>query len=164
SYTWAFGYADPVAKTPFSTDTIFEIGSVTKVFTTNLFGQAIFEKRLKLSNSLVQFSRQLGAFTTPPTGQGTLEELGDFTAGLPSYAPLCAVQTVPGCLPSTRPTISDYTAQDFLDYFRGTTPMNYQMTPPVAVTSLPALYFYSDYSIGLLGLLLGTPPGQAVSN
>ena len=62
SYGWAFGYADPVKKTPFATDSIFEIASVTKVFTTNLLGQAVFEKRLKLSDSLAQFPRQLGSF------------------------------------------------------------------------------------------------------
>jgi CubicO group peptidase (beta-lactamase class C family) len=164
SYTWAFGYADPVGKTPFQTDTIFEIASVTKVFTTNLLGQAVFEKRLKLSDSLAQFPRQLGRFMTALTGQVTLQQLGDFTGGFPSYAPLCKVQMVPGCLASDRPSIADYTAQDFLDYFRGTTPMNYQDSPPTPVTSLPAPYFYSDYSIGLLGLLLGTAPGQPVSN
>jgi CubicO group peptidase (beta-lactamase class C family) len=164
SYGWAFGYADPVSKTPFSTDSIFEIGSVTKVFTTNLFGQAVFEKRLRLGDSLSQFPRQLGTFVVPLTGQVTLEDLGDFTGGFPSYAPLCRVQIVPGCLPSGRPSISEYSAQDFLDYFRGATPTNFQPTCPAMVTSLPACYFYSDYSIGLLGLLLGTPPGRPVSN
>ena len=164
SYGWAFGYADPVKKTPFATDSIFEIASVTKVFTTNLLGQAVFEKRLKLSDSLAQFPRQLGSFMVALTGQVTLEQLGDFTAGFPSYAPRCTVPIVPGCLPSARPTISDYSAQDFLAYFRNTTPMNYQAMPPAMITSLPAPYFYSDYSIGLLGLLLATPHGQSVSN
>src|SRR5216684_2095375 len=58
--TYAFGYADAVNKTPFSTDSIFEIGSNTKVFTTNLLGQAVFERRLKLRDRLSQFPRQLG--------------------------------------------------------------------------------------------------------
>jgi CubicO group peptidase (beta-lactamase class C family) len=162
--SWAFGYANVADKTPFATDTIFEIASNTKVFTTNLLGQAAFEKRLSLNDHLSQFPRQLGTFMVPLTAEATLEQLGDFTAGFPDYAPLCTEENVPGCLPSARPPISQYSAQDFLDFFRATAPMNYQQNPPVPVTSQPAPYLYSDFSIGLLGLLIGTPPGRPVSD
>jgi CubicO group peptidase (beta-lactamase class C family) len=164
-YTLAFGHADVASQTPFSTDSIFEIGSNTKVFTTNLLGQAVFEKRLKLSDSLSQIPGQLGTFMVPLTGRVTLEELGDFTSGFPDLAPLCSPPPkVPGCLPSGRPPISQYSAQDFVDFFLNTAPMKYNDNPPLAVPSLPAPYFYSDFSVGLLGLLLGTPPGRPVSD
>src|SRR5262249_50771281 len=52
----------------------------------------------------------------------------------------------PGCLPSDRPTIQQYGAQDLLDYFRA-----------FEAPNLPAPYNYSDISTGLIGLILGSP-------
>jgi hypothetical protein len=43
-------------------------------------------------------------------------------------------------------------------------PKNYNDDPPQGVTSLPAPYFYSDFSIGLLGLLLGSYPNLPIDN
>jgi CubicO group peptidase (beta-lactamase class C family) len=155
SHSYTFGYADATGETPFATNSIFEIGSNTKVFTTNLLGQAVFENRLSLDEQLSRFPEEFGAFKYPLTGQVALEELGDFTAGFPSLAPLCdSSGKPPGCLPSKRPQISEYGAADFLEYFR-----NFKEK----VSSLPAPYEYSDYSTGLLGLFLGTP-GRPISD
>jgi hypothetical protein len=49
SLTYGFGYADAANKTPFAADTLFEIASNTKVFTTNLLGQAVSSKKLALT-------------------------------------------------------------------------------------------------------------------
>ena len=156
--TYTYGYADAANRTPFGTNSIFEIGSTTKVFTTNLLGQAVFENRLRLDDQSSQFSAELGQFKDPLTGQVTLQELGDFTGGFPTYPPLCKSGESPattGCRPSARPSISDYGAADFLAFFQ-----NYKEK----VGSLPPPYKYSDFSTGLLGLLLGIASGQPVTN
>jgi CubicO group peptidase (beta-lactamase class C family) len=155
-HTYTFGEADAKAGTPFATNSIFEIGSTTKVFTTNLLGQAVFENRLALDDRLSHFPAEFGAFQYPLTGQVTLGELGDFTGGFPTYAPICNGDgKPPGCRPSARPPISEYGAADFLEYFQ-----NFKEK----VSSLPAPYEYSDYSTGLLGLFLGTAPRKPITD
>jgi CubicO group peptidase (beta-lactamase class C family) len=164
-YTNAFGLADAGKGTPFVTGTLFEIASNTKVFTTNLLGQAVFNGQLKLSDRLSQFSTALGTLK-PLTGKVTLEELANFTGGFPSYAPRCtkSKKKVPGCLPSSRPTTSQYDAEAFLDYFQYAVPENYYTTPATPISSLPAPYNYSDFAIGLLGLLLANPNGGRIND
>jgi CubicO group peptidase (beta-lactamase class C family) len=41
---------------------------------------------------------------------------------------------------------------------------HYNVDPPQGVTALPATYFYSDFSVGLLGLLLGSYPNLPIDN
>lgn len=77
----------------------------------------------------------------PLTSRVTLLELADFTAGMPSYAPRCAVDQVSGCLPSGRPTIQQYTGADFADYFRGMVSLNFTKNPRASEESrLPESY------------------------
>jgi CubicO group peptidase (beta-lactamase class C family) len=155
--TYTFGQANAVSGDPFRADTIFAIGSTTKVFTTNLLGQAVFENRLRLDNTLSQFQRAFGMFVDPLTSHVSLGELGDFTAGFPTYAPICKDGERPrttGCRPSQRPSPGDYGAHDFLTYFHNFIEKN----------GLPAPYDYSDYSTGLLGLFLGTEQDQPIKD
>ena len=147
----------------FTADAIFQIGSVTKVFTTNLLGQSVASGSLHLSDPLSSFASETGSLE-PLTGEVTLEQLGDFTGGFPSYAETCPTPPVPGCLPSSRPTITEYTAQDFAAYFQTALPMNFFNNPPTLVDTLPAPYNYSDYGLGLLGLLLGAQANVPLSN
>lgn len=152
-HTNAFGLADAKSGTAFTTDTKFEIASSTKVFTTNLLGQWVYNGWLSLSNRLSQFSSALGTLK-PLTGEVTLEELADFTGGFPRYAPLCKNNPkVLGCIPSFQPTTAQYTAEDFLEYFQNV-PENYDKKPPTVVSKLPAPCSYSNFAIGLLGLPL----------
>lgn len=150
-------------RRPFTPDTIFQLGSVTKVFTTNLLGQAIVAGTVGLQTPLSSFAGEIETLQ-PLTGEVTIEELADFTGGFPSLGGFCGSPPAPGCLPSARPTITQYTAQDFAEYFQSAVPMNFFVTPPAPVNSLPAPYNYSDFSIGLLGLLLGNSPGAALTN
>jgi CubicO group peptidase (beta-lactamase class C family) len=167
---FTYGYANSTTWQPFSPDTIFQIGSVTKVFTTNLLGQRVASHYLGLQQPLSNFSMQLGQLQ-PLTSQATLEEVGDFTAGLIDTPAVCEQgQSPPSCLPNGRPTIAQYTAQDFLAYIQASVPENYYgyagapNDPPVPVSTLPAPYNYSDFSIGLLGLLLGSLPNLQIDN
>ncbi|WP_041368184.1 serine hydrolase domain-containing protein [Methylocella silvestris] len=160
---FSYGYANKADKVLFGSDVSFEIGSVTKVFTTNLLGQAIYGGRLALNQPISAFPRMLGSFKAL-TAKVTLGELADFTAGFPSLAPICNDKNQPpGCLKTDRPPTSEYTAQDFLRYFQNAAPQNFQPPPP-SVKALPAPYFYSDFTVGLLGLILGASPNAPLSN
>jgi CubicO group peptidase (beta-lactamase class C family) len=168
---FTYGYANSSTRQPFSPITIFQIGSVTKVFTTNLLGQKVASRYLGLQQPLSNFSTQVGALQ-PLTSQATLEEVGDFTAGFVDTPNICKQgQSPPSCLPNGRPTIAQYTAQDFLAYIQASVPENYfnyagapSNQQPVAVSTLPAPYNYSDFSTGLLGLLLGSLPNLQIDN
>lgn len=153
----AYGLADVANNTPFRTNTLFEIASNTKVFTTNLLGQDVVNHRLSLTETLGQLSAQVGALK-PLSEKVELEELADFTAGFPDLG-LCSLTNVPGCLTSKRPPQSVYTVADFLTFFQNTVPMNYKLQNPVPLAALPGPYLYSNFSIGLLGLILATPSG-----
>lgn len=161
---FAYGLADVAAAAPPTARTIFQIGSVTKVFTTNLLGQAAAANPSLLNASLGEYHAQLGAL--PGAGpQVTLQQLGSFTAGYPTYAPICSGSETPqqtGCRRSDRPTITEYDASDFVAFFRSYAPQD-QLTPP-AITAPPFPYFYSDYSTGLIGLLLGSDPNAPLEN
>jgi CubicO group peptidase (beta-lactamase class C family) len=159
-YTAGFGLAD-AGFTLFTPKSLFEIASNTKVFTTNLLGQEVYDGQVTLGDQLSHFKEQLGPLK-PLTGKVTLEELADFTGGFPSYAPLCDGHATPGCRPSVRPSISKYGAAQFLDFFQNATPENFFTKPPTLMSSLPAPYHYSDFAIGLLGLLL--PSGGMIND
>lgn len=164
AHVYSFGLADVSKGQPFTKSSLFQIGSVTKVFTTNLLGQAVNDGTLKLDKPLSYYATPLGQLPSL-TAQITLEELADFTAGFPDLIPSCGTPHPPlGCPPNSRPDIQTYTASDFAVFFRNAVPMNEQVMPPVPVSRLPAPYFYSDISIGLLGLLIGAPTDEPLNN
>ena len=85
---------------------------------------------------------------------------------LSQYAPACTSGQLPsrtGCLPSGRPTPANYTARDFATFFRTTPPAN-QTQANNPLTTPPFPYFYSDFSTGLIGLLLGANSAKPLSN
>jgi CubicO group peptidase (beta-lactamase class C family) len=143
-HLFAYGLADATSGTLVTPDTIFQIGSVTKVFTTAILGENVLLGINRLSQTLADFTTQLGPLH-PRTQAVTLQELGNFTAGLPSTPEECtSPHHPPGCLPNGRPTIAEYGAQDFATYF-----------DDFRAQKLPAHYDYSDISTGIIGLLLG---------
>ena len=97
---FAYGLADIPTGTPTTPDTIYQIGSVTKIFTTAMLGQNIVIGINQLSEPPARFTGELGALD-PFTAAVTLEELGDFTAGLPSTPPCPRPPADPG-LPAQR--------------------------------------------------------------
>jgi CubicO group peptidase (beta-lactamase class C family) len=123
----------------------------------------VVDGRLRLRQPLSSFRRQLGPLQ-PLTGQVTLAELGAFTGGMADLAPICDAIPAPGCLPSPRPVPADYSARAFAAFFRASLPTNYQLAPPQPVAALPAPYYYSDFSTGMIGLLLGGASGDRLSN
>jgi CubicO group peptidase (beta-lactamase class C family) len=166
SYGLARYGTSPRDRERFTEDTLFQIGSVTKIFTTNLLGQLAAQQSSVLSKQLSQFASQLGTLPTN-VGAMTLKELGDFTSGITvSTPPQCTSPSQQGtgcicvldlqtksCTPNDRPTVDQYDAQDLVAYYR-----NLEVPPP------PGAYFYSDISTGIIGLLLGDRPHRPLDN
>ena len=139
-----FGYSG-TGQPAYGADTIVEIGSITKVFTTALFAEAVLEGRVQRDATLR--SLMPDAALGPCTGQITLLQLADFSSGMP---------TLPGDVPRglDRRGIDSYTADDFLRWVS-----RWQPDDGNACGS-PAPYRYSNASVGLLGVLLAGRLGQ----
>lgn len=156
--TFGFGLANAGSGTPVTPSSLFQVASIAKVFTTNLLGQAVLRQEVALSDPLARFSDRLGA-TPGLLGQVTLEQLATYTAGMAFQPPVCGSPAVAGCMPDAYPSQAEYAVADFMSYVRAAPLLNYWTSPPARLTALPAATAYSDVSVGLLGLLLGTPSG-----
>jgi CubicO group peptidase (beta-lactamase class C family) len=138
-YFFTFGTATD-AGAPFTRETLVEIGSCTKTFTTTLFALAINRNQIApeapaqehIPDGYTLRARQLKPL-----------ELADFTSGMPDD---------PTNLPRglEQRSIEHYTVKDFLTWAS-----NYQPR-----TQLPAPYEYSNAGIGLLSYLVATATGK----
>jgi CubicO group peptidase (beta-lactamase class C family) len=127
---------------PFAPDTLVEIGSCTKVFTTALFAEAVGAGQMALDDPIQRYMP--GGMELQPEAQSvSLQELADFSAGMPDLPP-----HLPRSL--KRRTIRHYTTEDFFEFVQSWAPEG----------PLPAPYLYSNASIGLLGYLVADAMGS----
>jgi beta-lactamase class C len=85
-YVFNYGVASTKTRQPVTSDTLFEIGSVTKTFTATLASWAQVENRLSLSDNTAKY---LPALQGTPFGNVTLLNLGTHTpGGLPLQVPV----------------------------------------------------------------------------
>lgn len=114
---------------------LFEIGSITKVFTGLLLGQAVAEKRVTLDDPLRRFLPQ-SVKLAPSVGAITLRQLATHTAGLPrmpnNFKPADELNP-----------FADYRVEDLYRFLEG--------FPQATPTPAPE---YSNLGIGLLGHVL----------
>jgi D-alanyl-D-alanine carboxypeptidase len=82
-----FGFANRDSRAPITPDTLFQIGSISKVMTATVIYQLVAEGRLKLSDRI---SAQLPAVHLPAGNAITVQHLLDHTSGLPDDAPMFA--------------------------------------------------------------------------
>jgi CubicO group peptidase (beta-lactamase class C family) len=138
-YFFPYGKATN-AGAPFRPDTLVEIGSCTKTFTTTLFALAINRNEIVPDASAQKYMPE---GYTLRAQQLTPLELADFTSGMPDD---------PTNLPRLleRRSIEYYTVNDFLTWAS-----RYEPT-----TQLPAPYRYSNAGIGLLSYLVATATGK----
>ena len=138
-YFFPYGTATN-AGTPFTRETIVEIGSCTKTFTTTLFALAINRNQIVPDASAQKY---MPNGYTLRARQLTPLELADFTSGMPDD---------PTNLPRVleQRNIQHYTVRDFLTWAS-----NYEPG-----TRLPAPYKYSNAGIGLLSYLVATATGK----
>jgi CubicO group peptidase (beta-lactamase class C family) len=121
---------------PLTKDTIFEIGSNTKTFTTTLLGLDVARGNKALTDPISKYLP--GIPLQPGMQSATLGMLATFTAGLPE------LPTGVLSLPLERRGVQEYTVPDFLGFVSSWSPQG----------SLPAPDVYSNVSTGLLGLCL----------
>ena len=138
-YFFPYGKATD-AGAPFTRDTLVEIGSCTKTFTTTLFALAINRNQIVPDASAQKY---MPDGYTLRAKQLTPLELADFTSGMPDD---------PTNLPRglEQRSIEYYTVKDFLTWAS-----NYEPR-----TQLPAPYKYSNAGIGLLSYLVATATGK----
>lgn len=125
-----FGGADP--------QTIFEIGSVTKVFTALLLADMAERGEVRLTDPAA-------AYLPGATGPVTLADLATHTSGLPRLPPGLRWYA----LASPRDPYARYPARRFVRAARRS----------LRRASVPNPYAYSNYGYGLLGYLLGQAAG-----
>ncbi|AZF05286.1 class C beta-lactamase [Pseudomonas sp. R5-89-07] len=126
-----YGIASKESKQPVTEDTLFEVGSVTKTFTSTLGGYALASGKLKLSDSASQHWPELGGSAFDHI---SLLQLATYT---------------PGGLPLQFPEAADSPAT-MLDYYK-----HWQPTDAPGTRRL-----YSNPSIGLFGYLAAKSLGQ----
>ena len=85
-YIFHFGYANREKKTPVTRDTLFEIGSISKVFTCILIAQEILARRMQLHDSISDHIAILK--NNQRLHNMTIEKLCTHTSSLPYDAPL----------------------------------------------------------------------------
>jgi CubicO group peptidase (beta-lactamase class C family) len=138
-YFFPYGTATD-AGAPFTHETLVEIGSCTKTFTTTLFALAINRKQIVPDASAQKYMPE---GYTLRAQQLTPLELADFTSGMPDD---------PTNLPRglEQRSIEHYTVKDFLTWASQYEPR----------TQLPAPYRYSNAGIGLLSYLVATATGK----
>jgi CubicO group peptidase (beta-lactamase class C family) len=138
-YFFPYGKATD-AGAPFTRETLVEIGSCTKTFTTTLFALAINRNQIVPDASAQKY---MSKGYTLRAQQLTPLELADFTSGMPDD---------PTNLPRELElrSIEHYTVKDFLTWAS-----NYEPR-----TRLPAPYKYSNAGVGLLSYLVATATGK----
>lgn len=83
-----FGYANAEARTPITPDTLFQIGSITKVMVASIVHQLAAEGRLSLHNRINDFLPQV---PLPAGNTVEIQHVLDHVAGLPADAPVFPV-------------------------------------------------------------------------
>lgn len=80
-----FGYANAEARTPITADTLFEVGSISKLMNAALLHQFVAQGRLRLTDRI---SDLLPAVPLPQGNVIEIQHLLDHVAGLPGDAPV----------------------------------------------------------------------------
>lgn len=139
---YGIGDIRPYATTNYS-ELIYEIGSITKLFTSTLLAQLHHDGFLNINNSLGQYIPML-----PPDSPVTLRHLATHTSGLPGnqiWKRICKEVWNLFDHETSRDSCSVYSLPEAAFYLRRATVDNTGKT-----------YRYSNAGIGLLGHILAT--------
>ena len=155
-YSQAFGSADVEKKIPATPDTIYPIGSVTKVFTATMLMQLCEKDVLNLETPLKKFLPEYRVKSSFPGIQPTtLGQLASHTSGLPQDAPVnfwCNYSGFGWIVTGGQAELTWYVSKDRLLSSLDQIELEYQ----------PGIYsHYSNFGIQLLGIALERASGQS---
>lgn len=85
-YIFVYGDANKEDQAPITKETLFELASVTKVFTTSLLAIAVKEGRITLSDSIGKYLPELSQDQNAPIYHVKIVDLATHTASLPRNA------------------------------------------------------------------------------
>lgn len=141
-----FGEVERESKVPLTEDTIFEIGSISKTFTSILLGSLQMERMLNINDSITKFLPELQSNIS--IGKITLFDLATHTSGLPNHPlKITLYSLAPIYFPIKGPphgAWSGFMKSDLLDYIS-----------KIKINNSPGMNWnYSNSGYGLLGLTL----------
>ena len=147
----SYGTADRKSHQPVNGDSVFEIGSITKVFTAILLADMVERGEVRLADPI---SKYLPAGVRAPTRNGkdiTLAHLSTHTSGLPRDAGNIVPLWYRLCLWCTDPggVMSRYSVDDMYAYLS-----HYTLERDIGAESE-----YSNFAVSLLGQLLARRAG-----
>lgn len=134
---YAAGFADVATKQPVTSTTLFEIGSITKTFTTTLLALDVEMKTLSLEDPIQKYLPETVKVPTRDNKVITFLDLATAHSGLPRMPSNFA----PG---SNDDPYIDYTADKMFSFLS-------QYTLP---RNIGEQYEYSNFGMGLLGVTL----------
>ena len=137
-----YGRTSANATTPLNGDTLFEIGSMTKVFTSLLLAEAVQRGEVVLTYPIWRYLP--ASVKVPERGRAiTLQDLSTHSSGLPR---------MPGNMKPRDPEnpFADYSVDQLYQFLS-----TYQLTRDVG-----AMYEYSNLGAGLLGHILALRAGM----
>ncbi len=137
----AYGKASTGETAPLDGDTVFEIGSISKVFTSLLLADAVQRGEVALTDPIAKYLPS--SVKLPERGRPiTLQDLANHTSGLPR---------LPGNMTpkDSQNPYADYTVEQLYSFLSA-----YQLTRDVG-----ASYEYSNLGAGLLGHILALRAG-----
>ena len=143
--TQFYGYgktSNATNATTVNENTLFDIGSITKTFTTTLLDDMVSRGIVKLDDPIEKYLPPTVIVPTYNGSEMTLEHLATHTSGLPDYPPNLQVSNIT--------TYPNYTREQM-----------YQSLSKVILTRPPGSHFqYSDFGMALLGDILSSKVGM----
>jgi CubicO group peptidase (beta-lactamase class C family) len=138
----AFGKPSLSSTDPIDGDTVFEIGSVTKVFTSLLLADMVQKGEVKLDDPIAKYLPASVKVPSRKERQITLVDLATHSSGLPrlpdNFEPA-----------DDKDPYADYSAEEMYDFLS-----NYRLKRDIG-----AKYEYSNLGVGLLGQILALRAG-----
>ncbi len=143
--TQFYGYgktSNATNATVVNEDTIFDIGSITKTFTTTILADMVNEGIFKLEDPIENYLPSTVKVPMYKEHKITLEDLATHTSGLPDYPPNFEVSNIT--------SYQNYTREQL-----------YQGLSNTTLKMVPGTHFeYSDMGIAILGDILASKTGM----
>lgn len=144
---YTYGRTDSISNNALPADSVFEIGSITKIFTGVLLAQMVHEREVHLNDPATKFLPRSLNVHGSYLDKITLRNLATHTSGLPRLP--CNLFRLALSFPSD--PYSQYTIGDLGDALRKTKPR----------TLFGKRFRYSNLGFGLLGYILERAAGES---